>query len=132
MIAELASLAFVKPASRRRGVAALSKAGGIPEYAARCFSYPGFYSAWRKVAADTNSLDLRYEEMASDPEASIQTISRFLQLESIDTKLVMRRVERDTRLDGKFYLAQTALQLSPDVARAVDTSVRGRLCDAAS
>jgi hypothetical protein len=82
---------------------AFIEAGGIPEYAARCFSYPGFYSAWRKVAADTDNLDLRYEEMASNPEASIQTISRFLQLESIDTNLVMRRVERDTRLDGKFY-----------------------------
>lgn len=83
-------------------------ANGCPEHAKRCQSYPGFYEKWNSIAPTARRLQLRYEDMVSDPVGGVSAVSRFLGLPEIDPAEIVSSVEKLTQKNGRFFWKKRA------------------------
>lgn len=84
------------------------EAGGWPGYVKRSRSYCSLYADWKNYVPHVPQLHLRYEEVAKDPHGTVRKIGKFLGIKLVDTKEIIRRVEKWTRLDGKFFWRKRA------------------------
>jgi hypothetical protein len=87
---------------------AFVQANGCPEHVKRCQSYPGFYAKWRTMAPKAPHLQLRYEDMVSDPIGGVDSLIKFFRLPEVDTPKIVEDVEKLTQKNGKFFWRKRA------------------------